>query len=513
MHSMEDTDSSKASSTLRQTTSRIAGRLWGIGQYTTDLEQRAARGGILVLITRLLIKVIQFSRTIVIARLLFPNDVGLFAVAAAMVGIAEMLIQPGLSSAVIRKDKIDRRHLDTAWTAILMRSIAIGTVAFAVAPLAASFIGTEALIPVIRALALAIAFNGLENIGAVLLVRDIRFNRKMLYDVSLVVAETVAIIIAAFVMQNVWALVIGVVVNKIAAVSISYLIHPYRPRLAFDMPAFMELFSFGKWIGITGIASYLIAQGDTLVSGRTLGTEATGFYALAFGLALMPAVEIARTLGTVLFPHLSRLPEAERGRAFLIMVRTVFLINIPATVGLAMIAEPLVRMVYGDKWLPMLAPFYILILYAATRTISYLIEPLYLSMGRPKVMTVAAYIHLLIMAIFIIPLGKIFGLQGIAGAVLLGSVVSVIYLLVGIRRGQDVRLRSFVRTAALPAAAATCMATGLFFFEKQYAIVTVPLLLATVLFGAVVYVGVLFSLDEYRGGSVRRSILWLKDNI
>lgn len=492
---------------------KVKDRFIDIGRYSADTQQRAARASVLALSARIIIKLIQFSRTIVVARLLFPNDVGLFAIAAASLGIAEMLIQPGLSTAVIRKESIDRRHLDTAWTAILVRSIAIGVLGFFAAPLAASFIGTDAMIPVIRVLAIAIAFNGLENIGAILLIRDIRFNRKMLYDVSLILFETIAIIIAAFILKSVWALVIGVVVNKIAAVTISYLIHPYRPRIAFDWLAFKELFSFGKWVGVTGVASYLVAQGDTLAAGRLVGTEATGFYALAFGLALMPAVEIARTLGTVLFPHLSRLPQEERGEAFLSMIRGVFLVNIPATVGLALIAEPLIGMVYGEKWLPMLAAFYVLIVYAGIRTISYLIEPLYMSMGRPHVITTATFLHLGGMAFTIAPLAKMYGIRGIAGAVLFGALIALLFLLWGIRRESVVRLRSMAYVAILPLVASGLMALALTMLEYSIPITTIPLLIFSVLFGILIYGSSLFILDIYSGGSIRRSLLWLKTNL
>lgn len=490
-----------------------AQRLVDIGRHGDTMDTRVVRGSVLALSTRLLIKAVQFSRTIVIARLLFPNDVGLFAVAAASLGLAEMLIQPGLSSAVIRKEEITDKHLNTAWTAILIRSIFIGAIAFLLAPLGATFIGTEAIVPIIQVLAIAVAFNGLENIGAVLLVRDMRFNRKMLYDVSLVVMETIAIIVAAFVLQNAWALVVGVLVNKLTAVSMSYVIHPYRPKLSFDMEAFEELFSFGKWVGVTSVASYVISQGDTLATGRLLGTEAAGFYALAFGLALLPAVEIARTLGSVMFPHLSRLPQEERGSAFLKTVRSVLLISVPATIGLALIVEPLVSIVYGERWLPMLVPFYVLIAYAGVRTCSYLIEPLYLSMGRPRFITTATFLHLGGMVLTIVPLGKTYGLAGIAGAVLFGSLLSLFYLLWGIRKDTVVRLRSLARSAGLPCVAAGVMAVFLVGFEYVIPIQNAIILVSAIGIGVVTYSIALFSIDALRGGSVRRSLIWFKENL
>jgi O-antigen/teichoic acid export membrane protein len=493
--------------------SNIMRRVLNIGRHTERVDQRVARGGVLVLTTRVFIKVIQFSRTIIIARLLFPHDVGLFALATATLGIADMLIQPGMGSAVIQKEKIDRRHLDTAWTVTVIRSAAIGCIAFVAAPIAGAFFDLDAIVLIIRALAVGIVINGFENIGAVLFVRDIQFHRKMAYDVLMVITETVAIIVAAFVLPNVWALVIGMLVNKVAAIVFSYALHPYRPRFSFDMQAFRELFGFGKWVGVTGIIAYFVAQGDTLTVGRLLGTEAVGYYAFAFGLALMPAIDIARTLGTVLFPHLSRLPQEERGPAFLVMMRTVLLISVPAIVGLALVAEPIVRMLYGEKWLPMLPAFYVLIVYASLRSVSYLIEPLYLSMGRPRVVMTSTTIHLIIMMSAIVPLGSSYGLPGIAGAVLLGAVTSLSYLLFGIQRERVVRLRALVRAAALPIVASCAMAFGLVCFEILVPVVSKQFLILEIILGVVFYAVVLFTIDNLRGGSVRRSLVWLKGNI
>lgn len=492
---------------------RMIHRLFDIGRYNADLQKRATRGGVLILGSRLMIKVVQFSRTIVVARLLFPYDVGLFALSASVLGIADMLFQPGMASAVIHKESIDKRHIDTAWTVTLLRSMFVGIVAFSAAPFAGIFFGAETITSVIRVLAIAIMINGFENIGAVMLVREVRFNRKIVYDISIVVAETCVVIIGAFVLQSVWALVLGSLANRIGSVVFSYFIHPYRPRFFFDKKAFLELFTFGKWIGIVGIVSYFVAQGDTLTIGRLFGPAEVGFYSLAFGLALLPAVEVSRTLGAVLFPHLSRISQTERGPVFLSMVRGVFLISIPATVGLAVVGEPLVRLIYSDKWLPMLPAFYTLLLYGAIRALSYLIEPLYLSMGRPRVITISTSLHLMVMAIAIVPLGSMFGLPGVASSVLLGAVVSLTYLFVGIRRERHVRLRSIVVAAFIPMLASGAMAVCLVVFESIFPIITKSLLMYQITLGVVIYCTALYILDTLGAGTVRRSLIWLKENL
>jgi O-antigen/teichoic acid export membrane protein len=492
---------------------RALKRVIAIGRYSNDLHQRAARGSVLVLSSRLAIKSIQFIRTVVIARLLFPHDVGLFALATSALGIADIIVQPGMASAVIQKETLDRRHLDTAWTSGVLRSLFFWSIAFLAAPIAGHFFLLDSIVPIIRILAIAVAINGFENIGAILLQRDLQFNRKIIYDVSIILSETAVTVIAAFILHSVWALVLGQLANKCATVTLSYIIHPYRPRFLFDREAFRELFIYGKWVGATGVVLYFVAQGDTLVAGKMLGSAAVGYYALAFGLALLPAVEIAKSLGALIFPHLSRLPQQERGGAFLLIFRNVLLVSIPASVGLAIVASPLVWMVYGGKWLPMLSAFYILIMYGGVRTISYLIEPLYLSMGRPRVVTTSTSIHFLVMMSSIVPLADRYGIAGIAIAVLLGSIAACSYLAYGIRREKIVRLRQMIFAGFLPVAASCAMAAVLIAAQEILAINTKLLLVTYIIGGVLVYGAVLFILDRISNRSVWRSIVWLKTSL
>lgn len=492
---------------------RVFRKFIGIGRYSKDTHQRATRGSILVLGSRILIKTLQFSRTIVVARLLFPEDIGLFALAAAVLGIADMLAQPGIATALVQKEVIDRRHLDTAWTSLIVRGGLVGVITFIMAPFVAPVFGTDVIIPIIQILSIAMMINGFENIGTVLLIRDMQFNRKILYDISLIVAETTVVIVAAFILHSVWALVLGAVANRITSVAVSYIVHPYRPRLTFDRVAFAELFSFGKWVGVGGVIAYFIAQGDTLATGRLLGTAAVGYYALAFGLALLPAVEIGRTLGTVLFPHLSRLTQGERGPLFLAIVRSVFLVSIPASIGLAMISEPLVRIVYGEKWLPMLPILHVLLVYGGIKTLSYLIEPLYLSMARPRAIMAASSVHLIVMMGLMAPFAWTFGVRGVALAVLAGAVTSLIYLLYGVRQGSDIRLRALLSAAVLPLIAGSIMAVALITYSIFIPIISPSLLISEVLVGMLVYGLTVYAIDAVTGGRVRQSIVWLKRNL
>lgn len=477
--------------------------------------QGVVRGGTITLVQKLILKPIELLRTFAVARLLFPEDVGLFALAALAMSVTESFFQTGFSPAIVQSRGEVEKDLNSAWTVKVIRgAVLAGLLGLVVAPLSASFFDNPAIIPLVRALGLVVFIAGLENPGMALLNRELRFNRVLLYNICGVVVRVGTIIIAALLYANPWALVAGAVAGTSAFTLISYALHPYRPRLVWDFTGALRLFRFGKWVWLGGFVGFLVNQGDHVFVGKLLDAESLAFYSMSFGLGMLPAFEIVKSFGGVLFPVYARLQgDSDRLRgAFVRVARLLVALAIPASVGLYVMSEEIIGFIYGSRWLPMIPILQVIVLIGFVRALQYLMSPLFMGIGRPQMTTMTLAIQSSAMFVFIVPLVRMYGTVGAAWAALVGAFLALAYLLFRLDRDIRVRLRSWMRIIGVPLVSSMLMAVFLFMTAELVPVASSFMVLVHVGMGVVVYLAVLALLDRYTGAHMRRSLEWVLEN-
>ena len=479
--------------------------------FHASIGRRVLQSSVLQFGGRFLFRGLKFIRTIVVAQLLFPHDVGLFALASLCLGFADVFVQTGFQSAIVEKDGLERRHLDGAWTVHVLKGFLLGGIAFLLAPHLALFFNEPRLTEVLRVLSVMLALDGFVNVGAVLLQKDLQFGKKLLYDFSYIATEIVGVIIAAQFIQSVWALVIGTIAGQIASVVFSYIFHQYRPRFTLNFSGARELFIFGKWMSITGILTFFVSKGDGIAISKVIGVEELGYYQLAFSLALIPSYEIVRSLGSVFFPFFARLKAKpnELRDSFVRISRMVLLIVVPATVGLYVVSGVVVTILYGERWLPLIPILHILIVYGGFKSIEYLLTPILLGAGHPKIITYATGVYGTMLAITIVPLTSRYGVEGTAWSLVIGACVATIYLMIRFHCTVVLTGRQVLSIILVPVGASIMMYLGIAFL-KQYIAGSIPLF---ILAGVVVYTVSIFILDNCTGYHVRTSFVWMRQNV
>ncbi|MBI1755400.1 lipopolysaccharide biosynthesis protein [Candidatus Azambacteria bacterium] len=495
----------------------IRKKAFALWEATEHSGQKVARGSVLVVAERFVIKAVQFVRTVIVARLLFPDDIGLFGMATLAMGVTEAFVQTGFNAAIVQEKGDVRRHLDSAWTVNVIRGIAVALLLlFVIAPLAGGFFANEQVTPLIRALALIVFMGGFENIGIVLLQRELRFGRQVLYDVSGVIVETIGVIVGVIMLKNAWGLVFGSLAGRTAYLVASYALHSYRPRFILDVSGAKYLFGFGKWIGASGIVTFFASSGDNLMAGKLLGASALGFYQIAFALGTLPAVEIGRVLGKVFFPAYARFQE-DRERlvsAFFRVSQMVFLITIPASVGLAALAPEIVSFVYSSRWLPMVPALYVIALYGLLKSFDFLVTPLFLAIGKPHVQTFALVIQASVMFLLIIPFTHAYGIVGVAWAATAGLCAAQAMLFWRLRREMPImNALVFLKLFSVPAAGSAIMAFFVLFSKSIAPPESIFFLLLYIAYGMAVYFGTVFFLDKMSGGKLYESLIWIRKNV
>jgi O-antigen/teichoic acid export membrane protein len=292
----------------------------------------------------------------ILARLLTPEDFGIIGLAIAALAVVELLGAIGLRQALLCIPDPTREHLDTAWTIQLIIFGAMGLITLASAPFVADFYGHPALGPVLAVLSLRFFTLGLTNIGIIQFDRNLEFGRDLRMRIGSRLAAFAATVTAAFVLQNYWALVVGLVCQQAFYAVASYLAHPYRPRLSLSRRA--ELLGTSIWIFINVLAQTVQMQIERLVLGRFGSAHLVGLYSVSKDLSDIFTQEISTALNRVTFVTVARtgLPLSDAPLRTAQILGAYAMIAAPMGFGLAATAENSIAVLLGWRWLAA-APF------------------------------------------------------------------------------------------------------------------------------------------------------------
>jgi PST family polysaccharide transporter len=314
------------------------------------LAVKVARGAGWIVASRLMMRVFGFLNTIVVARLLAPEDFGLIAVGMTAVQLLQGLSDIGVSQAVVKFQDAGRREIDTLFTLSALRGAAIAAVMLATAALAGHFYGDPRIAWVFCGLAAYPLLLGLVNPRFFEFERNIDFSKEFVWEVAAKLVSVVVTIAVAFMFRTYWAIVLGVVAGAATQVALSYLMRPYAPRLS--LAAWRRVWGFSGWL--TGV-SFIVALSnklDAFVLARTAGPADTGAYWMGFQLAELPTSELAWPIARAVYPGLSAMQgDKERMRvAYLRGVQALAAVALPAAVGFAFVATDLIHVLLGEKW-------------------------------------------------------------------------------------------------------------------------------------------------------------------
>jgi len=289
--------------------------------------------------------------TVILARLLTPADFGIVAMAMIVVGMLEMLGQTGQAAAIIRHTSPGREIYDAAWTISVLSGFVIAVAIVAIAPLTKAYFHEPRAVLVVQCLAVRAFLGGLENVGMVDFSRNLRFGGVFQYNIYTKLFSFCVTVTLAFVLRNYWALVAGILSAQVMRTILSYVLHPYRPRLSFVK--IHEISSFSFWTLVRSSGSYLTGRVDQIAVGGVAGTSAMGRYTVASDVAASPSAEIMWPLTWVLYPVMAahQVDPEQLRRLYLQSLGWTFIICASTSVGVALVAPEMVRLILGSKWL------------------------------------------------------------------------------------------------------------------------------------------------------------------
>ena len=418
---------------------------------------------------RILNRGLGFTRTIILARILAPEDFGLLGIGMLSIATLETFSQTGFGHALIQKKENIDSYLDTAWTVSAIRGLVLFLILFVSAPLIAEFFNSEEATLVIRVIAISTLITGFKNIGVLFFLKKLEFNKQFIYELSGTVFDLSVAIILAFALRNVWALIWGGLAGNFIRFLMSYLLHPYRPRLKVKRSQSKELFQFGKWIVGSGIIGFLINQGDDIFVGKMLGITALGIYQMAYLLSNLPATEITHVVSQVTFPAYSKLQDniPRLRSSFLKVLQVTIFFSAPVAGGIFILIPEFTELVMGSKWMPMVPVMQVLVLAGMLRSIAGTTGPVFLAVGRPQIETIWNTIRLAILAVLIYPFTVRWGIIGTAMAVSINTLIATIGYCFAVLRITKCTVQDFMKGISLPLLNTFIMISILFFIKSK----------------------------------------------
>lgn len=394
-----------------------------------DLYQRVVRGGCWVMSIRVFSALIGFTKTFLFANLLLVQDLGILAVTAMLLDVLTVFFETGFNTKLIQEKEDVRPYLDTAWTINILRGLAMFFLLYFLAPLAASFKvpadKVSLTIGVIRGIGFCVLLDGLSNIGVLYFQRDLDFKKVFWLRIPPVVLDLVVSVGAVVFFKSVWGYVIGRLSEVLVRLLLSYFLSSYRPRLSVQWQKARGLWKFGKWVFGLSILNFLISEGDDFFVWGYLGLSSLALYRYAFRFSNLPATEITNTLSQVTFPAFSRIQDDVprlRNAYLKVLTMTAFL-SYPVAGLIFTLGPDFVRLFLKEDMHPMIPALQILAIKGAIRAIGSTRGPLFLAMGQPHIQWIFQGIRLVVLAVLIYPLTRMWGIAGTALATVLISVL------------------------------------------------------------------------------------------
>ncbi len=455
-------------------------------------------------------QVLSWASTLIVARLLTPDDYGLIGMAMVYLGFVQLINEIGVSAAIIQRRDLDASLIARLGGLAALAGVVFFLISLAVAAPLAGFFGEPAVRSIVIALSTTFLLGGLQVLPYSLLTRDLEFRRLAWIDAAEAIALTAVTLGAALLGFAYWSIVAGGIAAKLVGAAAALAARPHRLRWPADWSTLGPALRFGSNVVIGRIAWYAYSNADFAIVGRVLGKTALGAYTFGWTIASIPVDKVSALLGRVMFPVLASVQDdrAAVTRYFLRVTEGLALVTFPLSVGTALAADSLVSVVLGPRWTAAVEPLRILALYAAYRSIMTLFPHVLLALGDAR-----RTMHLSVSAAIVLPLcflgGTYWGTTGVALGWVFGyPLVTLPFLLRYVLRPLGIGAGTYARTLWPAFSATLVMALAIVGVRQLLADqATAPVtLLADVATGAAAYGAAVLLMHRDRVTALARAV-------
>lgn len=415
--------------------------------------------------TRWAVKGVGFINTVVMARLLLPEDYGIVAMAFLIVALIQAMVDFGAGAALMRKNEVTRDEIDSAWTLRLMQNLGVAILLISVSPLASRYFEEPRVLYVLLIFSVCVAMSGLTNIGLVLAQKEFNFSLDFRVQVIYKTVSVFATIVAGYFLRDYRALVVGVVAGYSSGFVLSYALHPYRPR--WNTSKIGEIWAVTKWLMVAGVGGFILRKGDELIAGRVGTTSEFGQYNVGSDLGQLPTGEVGPAMLKALLPVLVAIRggQEEIKAAVIKTMSAVNTITLPIGFGFAALAAPATAVILGPSWSAAAQYVAAFSVAGALQVIQSPLNTLLLVRGHTKIQSQVVWIEFAAFILMALILTPQYHLIGLVWARIASLTVNLILTVIASKYYNKISFISVLSTIARPLIGSVFM-----FFLVEYLI-------------------------------------------
>ena len=386
--------------------------------------RRMAIGAMWLLMMRLGVRAIGLVSTVILARLLVPEDYGVILLAGSLVAILDTMGEFSPDLVLISNQNATRSHYDTAWTLTVLRGVFVAVIIVSVAVPAGAFFDEPRISDVLYVLAISAVIGGVQNIGTVDFFKHLNLSKQFRLMVTSRVFSFIVTISMAFWWRNYWALAIGMLAESVARTFLSYWLHEFRPR--FSLREWREIVHYSKWLLLSNVGDFLNERLDSLILAKFLNTQVVGLFSVAKEISNLPTSALVDPMQRAIFPGLAKMAKDRPllVRSYIDSMAFVLMLTVPIGMGIWLTSDLIVKVLLGANWLATIPLMQILALYGVARVSYANSRAIYLSLGRPKLVAYTSIFQVLLYAPAL-TLGTLYdGAVGAAWALVISTAVT-----------------------------------------------------------------------------------------
>lgn len=328
--------------------------------------------------------IVQIGITAILARLLYPEDFGVIAIASVLIHFFSLFTDMGIGAAIIQNQDLSGKDLNSIFTFSIYVGIVLSALFFFASPLTGSAYHNGSLAGICRILSVNLLFASWNIVPNALINKNKRFKFIAQRTLGLQVLCGISAVAAAFGGLDIYALVVSPLFTSIGTFCLNYRQYPLKFTGAVEFSSLKKISSFSIYQFLFNFINYFSRNLDKLIIGKSFSMNELGYYEKSYQLMLLPMQNITHVITPVMHPILASLQGnyPELTEKYHKIVRLVATLSFPAGIFLYFSAEDLITLIYGQKWAPAIPVFEILALSVPLQMILSTIGSIYQSSGK-----------------------------------------------------------------------------------------------------------------------------------
>lgn len=327
-----------------------------------SLKHEAKKGMIWTFAQQFGTQIVGFGISVILARLLLPEDFGIIALFGVIISIASTLVDGGMVSSLIRTENPTDKDFSTVFIFNVVVSLLMYFIVFYTAPFIAHFFSSAELIEIIRVYGMILVISALSMVQRTRLTKILDFKTQFKIQLPSLFLSGIIGIFLAYNSFGVWALVYSAISQASFSTLQFWIYSKWKPDFKFDITKFKYHFSFGYKMTLSGLLNVIFIEIYTILIGKLFSPIQLGYYNRADSLKQLPVHNISFALNKVTFPLFAKIAydNVKLKEVYHKLMCVVIFVIAPVLMTMVVLAEPLIQFLFTEKWLPSVPFFQIL---------------------------------------------------------------------------------------------------------------------------------------------------------